>query len=200
VQYTSARDPLAFDLEALQELLDVLRHGHTVRIDARAGELDYQHIQLKVAIKINMSYNPKRSSADGRIIIIKLTKGDKRMKMTKKQMGLGVAVIAALVILWSVFKPAPAEAADVDFTFGAERKVEAETNAMYLDSHVDLWAGIGATSGLNYDVDDNMNATFNSFELDFDKDIGERASVYVNNDFDVNLDHTETVIGFKLKF
>jgi len=200
VQYTSARDPLAFDLEALQELLDVLRHGHIVRIDARAGELDYQHIQLKVAIKINMSYNPKRSSADGRIIIIKLTKGDKRMKMTKKQMGLGVAVIAALVILWSVFKPAPAEAADVDFTFGAERKVEAETNAMYLDSHVDLWAGIGATSGLNYDVDDNMNATFNSFELDFDKDIGERASVYVNNDFDVNLDHTETVIGFKLKF
>jgi len=200
VQYTSARDPLAFDLEALQELLDVLRHGHTVRIDARAGELDYQHIQLKVAIKINMSYNPKRSSADDRIIIIKLTKGDKRMKMTKKQMGLGVAVIAALVILWSVFKPAPAEAADVDFTFGAERKVEAETNAMYLDSHVDLWAGIGATSGLNYDVDDNMNATFNSFELDFDKDIGERASVYVNNDFDVNLDHTETVIGFKLKF
>ncbi len=200
MQYTSARDPLAFDLEALQELLDVLRHGHTVRIDARAGELDYQHIQLKVAIKINMSYNPKRSSADGRIIIIKLTKGDKRMKMTKKQMGLGVAVIAALVILWSVFKPAPAEAADVDFTFGAERKVEAETNAMYLDSHVDLWAGIGATSGLNYDVDDNMNATFNSFELDFDKDIGERASVYVNNDFDVNLDHTETVIGFKLKF
>tara|TARA_B100000902_G_scaffold347514_1_gene354858 strand:+ start:600 stop:968 length:369 start_codon:yes stop_codon:yes gene_type:complete len=122
------------------------------------------------------------------------------MKMTKKQMGLGVAIIAALVILWSVFKPAPAEAADVDFTFGAERKVEAETNAMYLDSHVDLWAGIGATSGLNYDVDDNMNATFNSFELDFDKDIGERASVYVNNDFDVNLDHTETVIGFKLKF
>ncbi len=200
MQYTSARDPLAFDLEALQELLDVLRHGHIVRIDARAGELDYQHIQLKVAIKINMSYNPKRSSADGRIIIIKLTKGDKRMKMTKKQMGLGVAVIAALVILWSVFKPAPAEAADVDFTFGAERKVEAETNAMYLDSHVDLWAGIGATSGLNYDVDDNMNATFNSFELDFDKDIGERASVYVNNDFDVNLDHTETVIGFKLKF
>ncbi len=122
------------------------------------------------------------------------------MKMTKKKLGLGVAIIIALGILWSVLKPAPAEAADVDFTIGAERKVEAETNAMYLDSHVKLWGGIGATSGVNYDVDNDMNATFNSFELDFDKDIGANASLYVNNDFDVNLDHTETVIGFKYKF
>ena len=122
------------------------------------------------------------------------------MKMTKKKMGLGVAIIIALGILWSVLKPAPAEAADVDFTIGAERKVEAETNAMYLDSHVKLWGGIGATSGVNYDVDNDMNATFNSFELDFDKDLGANASLYVYNDFDVNLDHTETVIGFKYKF
>ena len=122
------------------------------------------------------------------------------MTMTKKKMGLGVAIIIALGILWSVLKPAPAEAADVDFTIGAERKVEAETNAMYLDSHVKLWGGIGATSGVNYDVDNDMNATFNSFELDFDKDIGANGSLYVNNDFDVNLDHTETVIGFKYKF
>ena len=120
--------------------------------------------------------------------------------MTKKTVGLGVAVIIALGILWSVLKPAPAEAADVDFTIGAERKIEAETNAMYLDSHIELFAGIGATSGVNYDIDNDMNATFNSFELDFDKDVGTNASLYVNNDFDVNLDHTETVIGFKYKF
>ena len=63
-----------------------------------------------------------------------------------------------------------------------------------------LFAGIGATSGVNYDIDNDMNATFNSFELDFDKDVGTNASLYVNNDFDVNLDHTETVIGFKYKF
>ncbi len=122
------------------------------------------------------------------------------MKMTKKTMGIGAAVIAALVILWSVLKPAPAEAAEVDFTFGAERKIEAETNAMYLDSHVELWGGIGATSGLNYTVDDNMDATFNNFELDFDKSITDSATVYMNNDFDVNLDHTESTIGFKIKF
>ena len=123
------------------------------------------------------------------------------MKMTKKKWAIGAAVVVAIIALWSVMKPTPAEALDVDFTIGAERKIEAETNAMYLDSHVELWnTGIGATSGVNYDVDDNMNATFNSFELDFDKSIGENAAIYVNNDFDVNLDHTETVIGFKYKF
>ena len=47
------------------------------------------------------------------------------MKITKKKIGLGVAVIIALGILWTVLKPAPAEAADVDFTFGAEKKIEA---------------------------------------------------------------------------
>tara|TARA_B100000427_G_C15457534_1_gene572537 strand:+ start:784 stop:1155 length:372 start_codon:yes stop_codon:yes gene_type:complete len=123
------------------------------------------------------------------------------MKMTKKKWAIGAAVVVAIIALWSVMKPTPAEALDVDFTIGAERKIEAETNAMYLDSHVELWnTGIGATSGVNYDVDDNMNATFNSFELDFDKNIGENATLYVNNDFDVNLDHTETVVGFKYKF
>ena len=123
------------------------------------------------------------------------------MQMTKKKAVLGVAIIVAIWALWSVLKPAPVEAAEVDFTVGAERKVEAQTNAMYLDSHVKLWdTGIGATSGVNYDVDSNMDATFNSFELDFDKDIGENATLYVNNDFDVNLNHTETVIGFKYKF
>ena len=123
------------------------------------------------------------------------------MQMTKKKAVLGVAIVVAIWALWSVLKPAPAEALEVDFTIGAERKVEAGTNAMYLDSHVELWnTGIGATSGVNYDVDDSMNATFKNFELDFDKSIGENATLYVNNDFDVNLNHTETVIGFKYKF
>ena len=122
------------------------------------------------------------------------------MKMTKKKWAIGAAIVV-IIALWSVMKPTPAEALDVDFTIGAERQIEAETNAMYLDSHVELWnTGIGATSGVNYDVDNNMNATFNSFELDFDKSIGENASLYVNNDFDVNLDHTETVVGFKYNF
>ena len=122
------------------------------------------------------------------------------MKMTKKNMGIGVAVIAALVILWSVLKPAPAEAAEVGFTLGAERKIEAETNAMYLDTNFGEVLGINVTTGVNYTVDDDMDASFNSFELDLKKGLNDMIEVYANSDFDVNLDHTETTVGFKVKF
>ena len=60
------------------------------------------------------------------------------MKITKKNVGIGVAIIIILGVLWSVLKPAPAEAADVNFTFGAEKQLNANTNKMYLDSSVDL--------------------------------------------------------------
>ena len=122
------------------------------------------------------------------------------MKMTKKTMGIGVAVIAALVILWSVLKPAPAAAADVGFTLGAERKIEAETNAMYLDTNFGEVLGINVTTGVNYTVDDDMDASFDSFELDLNKGLNDKVTVYANSDFDVNLDHTETVVGFKVNF
>ena len=122
------------------------------------------------------------------------------MKMTKKNMGIGVAVIAALVILWSVLKPAPAEAAEVGFTLGAERKIEAETNAMYLDTNFGEVLGIKVTTGVNYTVDDDMDASFSSFELDLNKGLNDKVTVYANSDFDVNLDHTETVVGFKVNF
>jgi hypothetical protein len=122
------------------------------------------------------------------------------MKITKKKVGLGVIVIIVLGILWAVLKPAPAEAADVDFTFGAEKKIEANTNKMYLDSSVDLPLGVTGTSGVNYSVDNSLDATFDSFELDFSKGLNDMFSVYSESDFDVNLDHTDTTVGFKVKF
>tara|TARA_B100000900_G_scaffold73164_1_gene58261 strand:+ start:3267 stop:3635 length:369 start_codon:yes stop_codon:yes gene_type:complete len=122
------------------------------------------------------------------------------MKMTKKKVGLGVAIIIALGVLGWVLKPAPAEAADVDFTFGAEKKVNANTNKMYLDSSVDLPLGITGTSGINYSVENNLDATFDSFELDFSKGLNDKISVYSQSDFDLNLDHTDTTVGFKIKF
>ncbi len=122
------------------------------------------------------------------------------MKMTKKKVGLGVAIIVAIAVLGWIFKPAPVEAADVDFTFGAEKKIEANTNKMYLDSSVDLPLGVTGTSGVNYSVDNSLDATFDSFELDFSKGLNERVSIYSQSDFDVNLDHTDTTVGFKVKF
>jgi hypothetical protein len=122
------------------------------------------------------------------------------MNISKKKVGLGVAIVAAVVILWSVLKPAPAEAAEVGFTLGAERKIEAETNAMYLDTNFGDILGIGVTTGVNYTVDDDMDASFSSFELDLQKSMNDKVTVYANSDFDVNLDHTETVVGFKVNF
>ena len=122
------------------------------------------------------------------------------MKITKKSVGLGVAIIVILGVLGWVFKPQPAEAADVDFTFGAEKKLEANTNKMYLDSSVELPLGITGTTGMNYSVDNSLDATFDSFELDFDKGLNDRFSIYSQSDFDVNLDHTDTTVGFKFKF
>ena len=122
------------------------------------------------------------------------------MNISKKKVGLGVAIIVALWILWSVLKPAPAEAAEVGFTVGAERKIEAETNAMYLDTNFGDILGIDVTTGVNYNVDDNMGASFSSFELDLQKSMNDKVTVYANSDFDVNLDHTETVVGFKVNF
>ena len=122
------------------------------------------------------------------------------MQMTKIKVGLGVAIIVAIAVLGWIFKPAPAEAADVDFTFGAEKKIEADTNKMYLDSSVDLPLGITGKSGVNYSVDNSLDATFDSFELDFSKGLNDRVTVYSASDFDVNLDHTDTTVGFKFKF
>ena len=122
------------------------------------------------------------------------------MNISKKKVGLGVAVVVALWILWSVLKPAPAEAAEVGFTLGAERKIEAETNAMYLDTNFGEVLGINVTTGVNYTVDDDMDASFSSFELDLNKGLNDKVTVYANSDFDVNLDHTETVVGFKVNF
>jgi len=122
------------------------------------------------------------------------------MNISKKKVGLGVAIIAAVVILWSVLKPAPAEAAEVGFTLGAERKIEAETNAMYLDTHFGEILGIDVTTGVNYTVDDHMDASFDTFEVDLKKGLNNNVEVYANSDFDVNLDHTETTVGFKVKF
>jgi len=60
-----------------------------------------------------MPYNPERSighwSQHNHI-----DTGEKQsMKMTKKKAAIGVAIIIALVAIWSVMKPAPAEAAEM---------------------------------------------------------------------------------------
>ena len=147
-----------------------------------------------------MSYNPERSLGQWSHFHHNRSGDNKSMKMTKKTIALGVAIIVAAWAIWSVLKPAPAEAAEVGFTLGAERKIEAETNAMYLDTNFGEILGIDVTTGVNYTVDDDMDASFDSFEVDLKKGLNDNVEIYANSDFDVNLDHTETAVGFKVKF
>ncbi len=147
-----------------------------------------------------MSYNPERSLGQWSHFNHNRSGDNKSMKMTKKTIALGVAIIVAAWAIWSVLKPAPAEAAEVGFTLGAERKIEAETNAMYLDTNFGEILGIDVTTGVNYTVDDDMDASFDSFEVDLKKGLNDNVEIYANSDIDVNLDHTETAVGFKVKF
>ena len=147
-----------------------------------------------------MSYNPERSLGQWSHFNHNRSGDNKSMKMTKKTIALGVAIIVAAWAIWSVLKPAPAEAAEVGFTLGAVRKIEAETNAMYLDTNFGEILGIDVTTGVNYTVDDDMDASFDSFEVDLKKGLNDNVEIYANSDFDVNLDHTETAVGFKVKF
>jgi hypothetical protein len=108
--------------------------------------------------------------------------------MKKLMIALGVVMLAL-----------PVYAGNVDFTFGAERKLQAETNAMYLDTTFSF-LGFTVTDGINYDVDNGLDTTFNSFELDISRPLTDKLTMYVNNDFDIHLDHTETTTGFKISF
>ena len=112
--------------------------------------------------------------------------------MKKILMALGVAMLTM---------PALAEDRNIDFVFGVERKAQAETNAMYFDTTFNM-LGLKSTAGINYKVDDDLNSTFNGFELDFKKPLFEDSGVnlYINNDFDVNLKHQESTVGLKIKF
>ena len=107
-----------------------------------------------------------------------------------------------LIALGVVMFTIPALADDnVDFVFGVERKAQAETNAMYLDTTFNM-LGFKSTTGINYKVDDDLNSTFNGFEFDLKKPLFEDGGVnlYINNDFDVNLKHQESTVGLKFKF
>ena len=51
------------------------------------------------------------------------------MKMTKKKAAIGVAIIIALVAIWSVLKPAPAEAAEITMNGSVNYRIGNDENA-----------------------------------------------------------------------
>ena len=92
-------------------------------------------------------------------------------------------------------------AAELSTTIGAERKTEAETNHLYTDITVSEGA-LASTLGFNWadTAEDNGDFNFTTAEIDFSYTINETVTLYVNNDFNDDFKHTETVVGGKVKF
>ena len=100
------------------------------------------------------------------------------MKMTKKRVGLGVAIVIALGVLGWVFKPAPAEAADVsvygnlnymvsnndDASGNATAKAENNGSAIGVNITEDLAEGVTGFGKLELavDTDDTGSTPFDS--------------------------------------
>ena len=91
------------------------------------------------------------------------------MKMTKKKWAIGVAVIVALVAIWSVMKPAPAEA--------AEMKVYGSLN--YMISNNENASGVATSkaenngSSIGVDLTSNLSEGIDGFaklEVEIDAD------------------------------
>lgn len=101
----------------------------------------------------------------------------------------------------AVLSTTSAFSADLSTTIGGERKTEAETNHLYTDFAVTDGA-LGATLGFNWEdtAEDNGEFNFSSAEVDLSYAVNDMITVYVNNDFNDDFKHTETVVGGKVKF
>jgi predicted porin len=100
------------------------------------------------------------------------------MKITKKKMAIGAAIIVALVVLWSVFKPAPAEATEMnvygslnymvsnneDANGVATAKAENNGSSIGVNFSQDITEGVNgfATLEVNVDADDSGSTPFDS--------------------------------------
>jgi predicted porin len=100
------------------------------------------------------------------------------MKMTKKKAAIGVAIIIALVAIWSVMKPAPAEAAEMkaygslnymlsnneDANGKSTAKAENNGSSIGVDFNSNIAEGIDGFAKLEVDIDadDSGSSPFDS--------------------------------------
>ena len=107
----------------------------------------------------------------------------------------------SIILLPSVLLSTPAFSEEsvmdnIDVTLGAERNLEAETNAIYGS------VGLGViTVGATMEDTSADSGKFNisKYEIDSEHEIA-GLTVYMENDFDDGFKHTETTIGAKIKF
>ena len=105
-------------------------------------------------------------------------------------------LVAAIALAFTT--SAHAESA-INYHVGAERNLDTEINSIY--SGVGVSEGslsIGAEITWKDTVADNAAFNFTQAEIDMGWAVTPHVSVYVNNDFDADFKHEDTVIGAKL--
>jgi len=121
------------------------------------------------------------------------TKKGKNKKMKKVAFGI---LAAGLIATGVQAQEVPSVLDGVSVSVGAERELETEVNSLY--SSISLGV-LSATTTFADTAADQASFSLNKFELDIEQPVGP-VTVYVQNDFDKDFKHTETVIGGKITF
>jgi len=86
---------------------------------------------------------------------------------------------------------------EVEVTVGAERELEAEINSVY--SSVAIGSLRVGTTFADTAADQGAFSV-SKYEFDVEQPLGPNVVLYVENDFNNEFKHTETVVGGKIKF
>jgi hypothetical protein len=108
--------------------------------------------------------------------------------------------IFAAAIVAAFTTPAFAEEAATfewpEVTVGAERELEAEVNSLYASAALGP-VSVGTTAKDTATSSGSFNIT--KYEIDISQPIG-AVTLYMKNDFNDDLKHSETVVGGKISF
>lgn len=105
----------------------------------------------------------------------------------------------ALVTAGIILASTSAIAAELDWSasLGAERSTETEVNSLYGSVGLN-----NITIGTTFVDTAADQASFNvsKYEIDIVQPIGDYVSLYMKNDFDDDMKHSDTVVGTKITF
>ena len=109
-------------------------------------------------------------------------------------MNKGLVIVATLATLSTT---AVAEEKNWGISLGAERATEAEVHSVYGAFSL---GNITTTATVADTVAAQGEFSFSKLEVDIAQPLGDNVSLYMKNDFNSDIKHSETVIGAKISF
>ena len=92
-------------------------------------------------------------------------------------------------------------AAEITKYVGTERNLDTEINSVYAGASVNAGAlTIGTEITSTATVEDNSKFNFSAMEIDVDYEVTPHVVLYMDNDYDADFKHEDTVVGAKFKF